>query len=79
MAGIYTPELLPGVSEWESNQGSMIIVLDATKLLGNDSGSFFPMEHWIRQAKALGPIADLQTVAEFPGGDQARIWTVCLV
>lgn len=31
---------------------------------------FFPMEHWVRQAKALGPISNLQTVAELPGGDQ---------
>jgi hypothetical protein len=113
MAGIYTPELLPGVSDWESNQGSMIIVLDATKFLavsfgqhllpislagrqrahprsvssgfstsllwlqtGADSlaSPFFPMEHWVRQAKALGPIPDLQRVAEFPGGDQVWIW-----
>ena len=36
---------------------------------------FFPMEHWVRQAKTLGPISDLQTFAEFPGGDQVRTLT----
>ena len=31
VAGIYSPELLPGASEFEANQGCMIIVLDASK------------------------------------------------
>jgi LDH2 family malate/lactate/ureidoglycolate dehydrogenase len=71
IAGVYSPELLPGATEFEANQGCMIIVLDASKFLPAEVYRS-SMDRFIGAAKDLGPIADIQTHAEFPGGDQAR-------
>ena len=62
-AGIYQAELLPGATEYEANQGSTIMVLDASKFMPQEEYQH-SMDRFIGEAKALGPIEGLQEQAE---------------
>lgn len=69
MAGVYSePEALPGGSPWEANQGSFIIVMDASKFLPDGGAA---MGTFVAKASALAPLPGLAR-AELPGTDQVR-------
>ena len=70
VAGIYQQQLLPGATEWEANQGCMLIVLDAEKFLPTQEYGD-SMDHFVSEATKLPAIEGLDH-AELPGGDQAR-------
>ena len=70
VAGIYQAQLLPGATDWEANQGCMLIVLDAGKFLPTQEYGD-SMDHFVSEATKLPAIESLDH-AELPGGDQAR-------